>query len=56
MPGVEVMDTAALAMSRENNMPVMVFELFEGENLLRAATGDDVGTYVSNDVTTEFAE
>ncbi|HEX7017491.1 MAG TPA: UMP kinase [Patescibacteria group bacterium] len=55
MPGVEVMDTAALAMSRENNMPVMVFELFEGENLLNAALGRDVGTYVGNEVKTEFA-
>ncbi len=53
--GVEVMDTAALAMSKENNMPVMVFELFKGENLLKAIRGEDVGTYVSNDVTTEYA-
>jgi uridylate kinase len=56
MPGVEVMDTAALAMSRENNMPVMVFELFEKDNLTRAIDGDDIGTYVSNDVSTEYSE
>jgi uridylate kinase len=55
MPGVEVMDTAALAMSKDNNMPVMVFELFEQDNLTRAVKGDDIGTYVSNDVKTEFA-
>lgn len=53
--GVEVMDTAALAMSKENNMPVMVFELFKGDNLIRAVRGEDIGTYVSNDVETEFA-
>lgn len=55
MEGVEVMDTAALAMSKENNMAVMVFELFKGDNLLKAVRGEDVGTFVSNDVATEFA-
>ena len=54
--GVEVMDTAALAMSKENNMPVMVFELFKENNLSRAVDGEDIGTYVSNDVETEFAD
>lgn len=55
MEGVEVMDTAALAMSKENNMPVMVFELFKGDNLIKAVKGEDIGTYVSNEVETEFA-
>lgn len=55
MPGVEVMDTAALAMSSDNNMPVMVFELFEQDNLTKAVQGEAIGTYVSNDVKTEFA-
>jgi uridylate kinase len=53
---VNVMDTAALAMSKENDMPLMVFELFKEDSLLRAVKGEDVGTYVSNDVKTEFAE
>lgn len=53
--GIEVMDTAAMAMSKDNNMPIMVFELFEGNNLEAAVDGQDVGTYVSNDVPTEFA-
>jgi len=55
MDGVEVMDTAALAMCKENNMAVMVFELFKGENLIKAVRGEDVGTYVSNEVKTELA-
>jgi uridylate kinase len=55
MPGVEVMDTSALTMSSENNMPVMVFELFEKDNLERAIAGEDVGTYVANDVPTEYS-
>ncbi len=53
--GLEVMDTAAIAMSKDNNMPLMVFELFEKDNLTRAVQGEDIGTYCSNDVETEFA-
>ncbi len=56
MPGVEVMDTAALAMCKENNLAIMVFKLFEADNLNKAVDGDDIGTFVSNEVTTEFAE
>ena len=53
--GLEVMDTAAIAMSKDNSMPVMVFELFEKDNLRKAVDGADIGTYVRNDVQTEFA-
>lgn len=55
MAGVEVMDTAGLAMCRENNMAIMVFDLFERNNLIKAVKGDDIGTYLSNDVETVFA-
>ncbi len=54
MAGVEVMDTSALAMSKENDMPVMVFELFKEGNLAKAVLGEEIGTFVSNDVATEF--
>jgi uridylate kinase len=55
MPGVEVMDTAALAMCKENDMSLMVFELFEKDNLTKAIDGEDIGTFVSNNVETIFA-
>lgn len=55
MENVNVMDTAALAMSSENNMPIMVFKIFKGDNLQRAVTGEDIGTFVSNDVETVLA-
>lgn len=55
MPGVEVMDTAALAMCSENGLPLMVFELFEQDNLTKAVQGEDIGTFVGNEVKTEFA-
>ncbi|MCD8484412.1 UMP kinase [Candidatus Woesebacteria bacterium] len=51
---IQVMDTGALSMCMENNMPVMVFELFEGDNLIKAVKGERVGTYVSNDVETKL--
>ena len=54
LPGVEVMDTAAMAMCQENHMPIMVFELFKPGNLQRAITGEEIGTYVSSDVTTKL--
>lgn len=53
---VEIMDTAALAMSSENDMPLMVFELFKEDNLVKAVKGESIGTYVGNDVETKFAE
>ncbi len=51
MPEVQVMDTAALAMCSENNMPIMVFKLFEEDNLERVVSGEDVGTLVANEPT-----
>ncbi|PJC42970.1 MAG: UMP kinase, partial [Candidatus Pacebacteria bacterium CG_4_9_14_0_2_um_filter_36_8] len=50
----QVMDTSALAMSQENNLAVMIFKLFEGDNLEKAVDGENIGTYVSNDVTTKL--
>lgn len=53
---IDVMDTAAFAMSSENNMPVMIFKLFEGDNLKKAVLGEDIGTLISNEVKTELAD
>ena len=53
--GIEIMDTAALAMCQENGMAVMVFELFKENNLMKAVMGEDVGTYVDNKVETKLA-
>ena len=51
MDDVQVMDTAALAMCHENNMPIMVFKLFEADNLEKAVLGESVGTIVNQDKT-----
>lgn len=53
---IRVMDTAALAMGQENSMPMMVFKLFDYDNLDKAIEGEDVGTYMSNETETVFAE
>jgi len=52
---VQVMDTSALAMCQDNNMPLMVFELFKEGNLVKAISGQDIGTYLSNETKTELA-
>ena len=44
---VQVMDTSALSLCMDNNMPIQVFNLFETGNLKRAIFGEDVGTLVS---------
>ena len=45
--GLAVMDAAAVALCRENNMPVLVFDLNAPGNLARAAAGEPVGTLMS---------
>lgn len=44
---LKVMDTAAFALCRENTMPILVFDLFAEGNLLRAVTGEKIGTIVN---------
>lgn len=51
---IVVMDTSAFAMASENDLPVMVFKLFEGDNLSQAVRGEDIGTFISNDVTSKL--
>jgi uridylate kinase len=46
---LKVMDTSAIALCRENEMPIRVFNLNVPGNLVRAAQGDDIGTLVTGD-------
>ena len=41
-----VMDTAALSLCRENQMPIVVFNALEEGNILKMAQGEDIGTTV----------
>ncbi|HMX42015.1 MAG TPA: UMP kinase [Saprospiraceae bacterium] len=45
--GLEVMDMTAFTLCQENNMPIIVFDINQPENLRRIVMGDPVGTLVS---------
>ncbi len=45
---LKVMDLTAFALARENNMPIRVFSINKEGALLKAATGADEGTLVSD--------
>lgn len=47
--GLEVMDTAAIALTRENHIPVMVFDLHEPGGFRAALTGEGRSTTISDD-------
>jgi uridylate kinase len=45
---LRVMDTTAIALCKENNLPIVVFNLHGKGNILRAVLGEAIGTEVSN--------
>lgn len=47
--GLKVMDGAAAALCRDNKMPIMVFDMQQPENLIKAITGEGIGTIVCAD-------
>ena len=44
--GLRVMDTTALALCLENEIPLLVFDMQQPGNILRAVAGEQVGTFV----------
>ena len=44
---LKVMDAAAFALCMENNIPIVVFDFFDGNALARVVKGEAVGTLVS---------
>ncbi len=44
-----VMDTTAIVMCRDNDLPIRVFDLHEPGNLMRLIQGEDVGTLVTTE-------
>ncbi|NOY97542.1 MAG: UMP kinase [Chlorobi bacterium] len=44
--GLKIMDLTATAMCKENNLPVVVFNMDKKGNLLKVLNGEDVGTIV----------
>ena len=43
---LKVMDSTATSLCRDNNIPILVFNLEDPENILRAVSGENVGTLV----------
>lgn len=41
-----VMDSTSAAMCRDNGMPILVFSLEDPDNIVKAVTGEDIGTLV----------
>ena len=45
--GLKVMDSTALSLCMDNNLPILVFNMSEPENIRRVLRGERVGTIVS---------
>jgi len=43
---LKVMDLTAISLCMENNLPIMVFNLFEDNSIMRALKGENVGTII----------
>ena len=46
--GLKVMDLTATTMCKENNLPIIVFDMDMNGNLKRVMDGENIGTYVHN--------
>ena len=46
--GLKVMDLTATTMCKENNLPIIVFDMDTVGNLERVINGENIGTYVHN--------
>lgn len=47
--GLGIMDLTAFTLCKENNLPIVVFDVRESGNIKRAALGESIGTYVGRD-------
>lgn len=48
--GLKIMDLTAFTLCRENNMPVVVFDMNQRGNLLKLIDGEDVGTFIGKNI------
>lgn len=44
--GLKAMDSTAITMCMDNNMPIIAFSLMEKNSIKRAVTGEKIGTYI----------
>ena len=45
---LKVMDSTAFSLCKDNDMPIIVFNLEDPDNIIRAVNGEKIGTTVSN--------
>lgn len=46
---LKVMDGTAFTLCQDNNIPIVVFDMNDGDNIRRALTGEDIGTIVCSE-------
>lgn len=46
--GLKAMDTTAITMCMDNDIPIIAFSLMEKDSIRRAVTGEPIGTYIGN--------
>jgi len=46
--GLNVMDMTAFTLSKENNLPILVFDMNQPGNLKKIVLGEEIGTLVKN--------
>ncbi len=46
--GLKIMDLTATTMCKENNLPIIVFDMDTVGNLTKVVAGEEIGTYVHN--------
>ena len=54
--GLKVADATAFSLCMGNQLPIIVFNLLEDGNIARAVRGERIGTLVSGDVSTAYAD
>lgn len=47
---LKVMDSTAISLCKDNNIPLIVFAIDEPENMIKAIKGEKVGTFVGNKI------
>ena len=45
--GLKIMDMTAFTLCKENNLPILVFDMNTRGNLLKVVQGENIGTIVS---------
>ncbi len=45
---LKIMDAAGIALARDNNLPIFVFDMTKPGNIVKAVMGENVGTLITN--------